>query len=215
VGLLFLRSPLYCVLHSINSCSTLADKKSAQEVRIIGGKWRGRKLRFAGNTSLRPTLGRTRETLFNWLRPHLRDFRCLDLFAGSGVLGFEALSQGASSCVFIDQNHRTTTTLQACATELDALDDCQIIKTDAPRYLARTETTFDLIFIDPPFTSPNLLEEAVQLITTRNLCRGFIYLEAANEAQLTDLTSALPTVSQKATHTGDAWASLVELAHAT
>ena len=211
MGLLFRRSPLYCVLHSINSCSTLAGKKSAQEVRIIGGKWRGRKLRFAGNTSLRPTLGRTRETLFNWLRPYLHDFQCLDLFAGSGVLGFEALSQGASNCVFIDQNHRTTATLQACVTELDATDVCQIIKTDAPRFLARTDITFDLIFVDPPFASPNLLEEAVQLITTRNLCRGFIYLEARTQAHLADLTEPLCTTSRKVTRTGDAWASLVEL----
>ena len=67
-------------------------KRKSQEVRIIGGKWKGRKLRFQSAPSLRPTLGRLRETLFNWLRPDLCDARCLDLFAGSGILGFEALS---------------------------------------------------------------------------------------------------------------------------
>jgi|GEM_PF-34007 len=80
--------------------------RASQEVRIIGGIHKGRKLRFRGSAELRPTMGRTRETLFNWLRPHIDGARCLDLFAGSGVLGFEALSQGAASVTFVEKDRR-------------------------------------------------------------------------------------------------------------
>ena len=82
------------------------------EVRIIGGKWKGRKLSFAASKTLRPTLGRVRETLFNWLMADVEDARCLDLFAGSGALGFEALSRGAREVTFVDNNHHAATALR-------------------------------------------------------------------------------------------------------
>ena len=82
------------------------------EVRIIGGQWKGRKLRFPARPELRPTLGRVRETLFNWLAPVVSDSSCLDLFAGSGALGFEALSRGAAEVTFVERDRKAASALQ-------------------------------------------------------------------------------------------------------
>ena len=87
-------------------------KKGTNQLRIIGGEWRGRKLRFPDVAGLRPTTDRVRETLFNWLAPVIHGARCLDLFAGSGALGLEALSRGASSVVFIDSDRRAVQSLR-------------------------------------------------------------------------------------------------------
>ena len=86
---------------------------ASNEVRIIGGLWRGRKLRFAATRGLRPTLGRVRETLFNWLAGEIRGARCLDLYAGSGALGLEALSRGAAEVTFVERNRKAAASLSA------------------------------------------------------------------------------------------------------
>ncbi len=111
------------------------QKSSSAQVRIIGGQWRGRKLSFRGGSDLRPTLGRTRETLFNWLRPHIAGTRCLDLFAGSGALGFEALSQGADYVVLVERNPATVQSLQTSIATLDIAARCSVIKSNATAYL--------------------------------------------------------------------------------
>lgn len=149
----------------------------AQQVRIIGGKWKGRKLRFQGGANLRPTLGRVRETLFNWLRPEITGMRCLDAFAGSGILGFEALSQGAAEVVFVEQQARTVQSLQAAAAELGAESQAQVVKADIRGYLRRAEEPFDLVFIDPPFAQPELLTQTLAALVSQGLLGHYVYAE--------------------------------------
>lgn len=182
---------------------------TSQEVRIIGGKWKGRKLRFAGDQTLRPTVGRIRETLFNWLRPHIAGTHCLDLFAGSGVLGFEALSQGAASCHFIESNPRTLRAIKENADNLVSGAAAQHAKSDALRFLSHTEQRFDIAFLDPPYSKPQLLERALELIQQRNLVTEFIYLEARDKSVLDAAAERWDAGETKATRAGDAHAILL------
>lgn len=122
------------------------------EVRIIGGRWRGRKIRFPAGSSIRPSPDRVRETLFNWLAPYIRGARCLDLFAGSGVLGFESLSRGAARAVFVERDAAVVRQLKLLAKDL-APDSAAIVQGDAPAWLGRAGQPFDVIFLDPPFGS--------------------------------------------------------------
>lgn len=147
------------------------------EVRIIGGKWRGRKLRFPDHPGLRPSLGRARETLFNWLVADIPGARCLDLFAGSGALGFEAESRGAQEVVLIDADRRVAAALKDSAKALHAT--ARVLQREAHRYLKSRTDSIDIVFLDPPFAEPNLAVTAVQIIAERGLLapRGAIYLE--------------------------------------
>lgn len=133
------------------------------EVRIIGGAWRGRKIRFPPLPGLRPTPDRVRETLFNWLAPSLAGARCLDLFAGSGALGLEALSRGAAQVVFVDSVPAVTRHLAGTATAL-AQGRAQVVTSDARRWLAGTPQGFDVAFLDPPFCS-GLLDGALAALS--------------------------------------------------
>ena len=145
------------------------------EVRIIGGQWKGRKLKFPDRVSLRPTLSRVRETLFNWLAPSIHDARCLDLFAGSGALGFEALSRGAAEVTFVERDRKAAEALKRNASLLGA--NATIFCTTASRFLARTRDPFDLIFLDPPFgdrAAAALLEKLLENHLTPG---GLLYLE--------------------------------------
>ncbi|MGH8503642.1 MAG: 16S rRNA (guanine(966)-N(2))-methyltransferase RsmD [Gammaproteobacteria bacterium] len=153
-----------------------------QRLRIIGGAWRGRRIEFPNLPDLRPTPDRVRETLFNWLQGIIEGSRCLDLFAGSGALGFEAASRGAACVVMIDRDPEVVQHLRRETDKLGARH-IEIIMTDAQAYLAGAPTPFDIVFIDPPFGS-NLLRP-----TTRALedCRVLkpgarIYLETAAAA---------------------------------
>ena len=124
------------------------------QVRIIGGKHRGRKLPVADAPGLRPTPDRVRETLFNWLGQNLTGWHCLDLFAGSGVLGFEALSRGAASVTLVEQTPRLAKSLQAAAALLNG-PGLQVVCADAQAYLSRpispNAEKLDLVFLDPPY----------------------------------------------------------------
>ena len=120
-------------------------------VRIIGGAWRSRVLRFPGLPDLRPTSDRVRETLFNWLGQDLTGKACLDLFAGSGALGFEALSRNATSVVMIDTDARVRAALSHNAATLHAAPRLKIGAGDALQFLQTCGPVFDLIFCDPPF----------------------------------------------------------------
>lgn len=123
------------------------------EVRIIGGQWRGRKLKFPAVAGLRPTTDRIRETVFNWLIPYIHGAHCLDLFAGSGALGIEALSRGAATATFVDQNSQIVTYLKKQLTLLNAVHTnvycakipCSILFKNPP------SAHFDIVFLDPPF----------------------------------------------------------------
>lgn len=120
------------------------------QIRIIGGKWRGRKIPVAELEGLRPTGNPMRETLFNWLAPYIEGARVLDAFAGSGALAFEALSRGANEAVLLDISPVAISQLKQCAHLLDA--NTEIICGNALDYLrSRNSGTFDLVFLDPPF----------------------------------------------------------------
>lgn len=119
-------------------------------VRIVGGLWRGRRIEVPQGRDLRPTPDRVRETLFNWLGQNLHGAVCLDLYAGSGVLGFEAASRGAARVILVERERAALAALHATRTALDARQ-VEIVASDALRYLAQAETRFDVVFLDPPF----------------------------------------------------------------
>ncbi len=147
--------------------------------RIIGGRWRGRKIKFDDAEGLRPTTDRIRETVFNWLQPYIHQSRCLDVFAGSGVLGFEALSRGASDIVFIEQNHQTVKNLKQNICMLDT-DKASVVQQDALSWLASFtgDKPFDLVFLDPPFHSKLLAQSSVALSKSGCLAAdAIIYVE--------------------------------------
>lgn len=153
-------------------------------VRIIGGSWRGRKLSVADAPGLRPTADRVRETLFNWLAPDTPNARCLDLFAGTGALGLEALSRGASYCCFVEQNREVAETLRGNLHTLDSSDRSDVYQRDALAYLAdlsSKETVtppFDLVFLDPPFAAELLSPVLAELANSTQLSASAqIYIE--------------------------------------
>ena len=136
-------------------------------VRIIGGSWRGRRVHFPDSPGLRPTPDRVRETLFNWLQHSIAGARCLDLFAGSGALGLEALSRGARETVFVEQAFAPA---QMLADQLKrfyggamAGSNGRIVQMSAERFLTAPGESFDIIFLDPPF-GLDALPEYVRLI---------------------------------------------------
>lgn len=129
-------------------------------LRIIGGEWRGRRIRFPSVPGLRPTPDRVRETLFNWLAPVIAGSRCLDLFAGSGLLGLEALSRGAAAAVFVEHDRVVAGALRRTVAAL-APQRGTVIQADTLRLLAGTAQPFDIVFLDPPFGS-GLASEAMR-----------------------------------------------------
>lgn len=155
-----------------------------QTIRIIGGKYRGKKLHFPEIENLRPTPDRVRETLFNWLMQTIRGAHCLDAFAGSGALGFEAHSRGAAKVVLVEQAPQAFCNLQTIATQFNSAA-IKIVKENVFDYMKKTKEQFDLIFLDPPF-SQNYLPECLNLITQLNILKpeGLVYLEYAQEITL-------------------------------
>lgn len=133
---------------------------TSNTLRIIGGEWRGRKLRFADGEGLRPTTDRVRETLFNWLQPVIAGARCLDLFSGSGALGLEALSRGAAEVTFVDTNPRAIAALKENLALLQ-VDNAQVVRSDALAFLRGDPQVYDVVFLDPPFRR-ELLQPALK-----------------------------------------------------
>ncbi len=156
------------------------QNNSANTLRIIGGEWRSRKLTFVDATGLRPTPDRVRETLFNWLQGHVHGSSCLDLFAGSGALGIEALSRGAKKLIFVETNQPVARQLENNLSVLNA--DANVIQDDALSYLLKCNAQFDLIFLDPPYRK-NLLAPALRTILEKKLLteNGLIYVEHESE----------------------------------
>ena len=150
--------------------------RRSNTVRVVGGAWRGRLLRFPDTPGLRPTPDRARETLFNWLGQRLDGLVCLDAFAGSGALGFEAASRGAARVVLLEREAKACEALRRGAREL-AADNLEILRVDALAYLASPGEVFDLIFLDPPFDA-GLLEPALRSAATRLRRGGKIYAES-------------------------------------
>lgn len=123
--------------------------QAANQVRIIAGCWRGRKLSFAPVAGVRPSPDRVRETLFNWLSPVIRDARCLDLYAGSGALGIEAASRGASSVVLVDSDPQVVNCLREQLQLLGAAQ-IEVVQSTVEAWLAAPADPFDIVFLDPP-----------------------------------------------------------------
>ncbi len=136
-------------------------------IRIIGGDWRSRRLPVLANSGVRPTSDRTRETLFNWLQGYIAGANCLDLFAGSGALGFEALSRGAGKVTLVDEDLRVVQQLQQNTQSLET-PDAKIIWQEAEQYLCQSPTTgrhlYDIVFLDPPFRDDQLVERCYGLL---------------------------------------------------
>ena len=128
-------------------------KKGANAVRIVGGEWRSRVIRFPATAVLRPTPDFVRERLFNWLGQELAGRRCLDLFAGSGALGFEALSRGAAEVVMVESARLVHRSLLATAAALGAGTRLKLVLGDALHFLAAPPHRFDVVFVDPPYSS--------------------------------------------------------------
>ena len=147
----------------------------ANRVRIIGGQFRRRLLDFPGTTGLRPTPDRVRETLFNWLGQDLPGWTCLDLFAGSGALGFEAASRGAGRVILIERDALASRALEKNAEVLGATA-VGVLRVDALAWLANNRETFDLIFIDPPFDS-GLAETVLSQLAPHLKSGGQVYVE--------------------------------------
>ncbi len=187
------------------------QKRANRQIRIIGGIYKGRKLRFAGDEHLRPTLGRTRETLFNWLRPYINDTRCCDVFAGSGALGIEAISQGAAFVDLLERNPKTCRALAACVNELGAQQQINIVKTDSLNFLRHRHEPYDIVFVDPPFQQPQLLDDVLNLLRQKQLVRKFVYAEAPNKQRLHEAAAGAGWQIIKQTRSGDTVSALLEL----
>lgn len=163
------------------------NKSTRQSVRIIGGQWRGRRLSFPIVDGLRPTPDRIRETLFNWLQPHLPGAICIDLFSGSGALGFEAASRGAEKVDMIELDLQAYKQLQLNKTMLTA-EQCVLFRQPVQQFLNQSITAYDIVFLDPPFDA-DLWSEIADLLTQRNLLHknSLVYLECNKHQNLATL----------------------------
>lgn len=154
-----------------------SQKGQQGQLRIIAGKWRGRKLAFPDIADLRPTPDRVRETIFNWLQPYIGGAACLDLFAGSGALGFEALSRGAEQVTLVESQAEAINQLSQNANNLSA-EGVDIKHMNAQQYIKQCQKQFDVIFIDPPYQA-NLWSEITELLIENQVLaeQALIYLE--------------------------------------
>jgi 16S rRNA (guanine966-N2)-methyltransferase len=178
-----------------------------QFVRIIGGEWRGRRIRFPASEGLRPTPDRVRETLFNWLQPVIHGAQCLDLFAGSGALGLEALSRGAAGSVFVERDARVALALSATLVELGAGAGA-VMTADAEHFLAGSPRPFDIVFLDPPFARAGVGELCTLLERCGWLAPGaYVYLEQSARAAGPELPPAW--TAWREMRAGEVWARLL------
>lgn len=170
----------------------MSHQKIYSQIRIIGGEFRGRKINFLNDFStgceLRPTPDRVRETLFNWLSQPIVNAECLDAFAGSGALSFEAISRGAKHVTSIEQSPSVAKDIQENTErfKINAIfQRLNILNTNTLDYLTQTTQTFDIIFLDPPFQK-DLLKPSLLLIQQRRLLRsnGYLYVESNEPIEL-------------------------------
>jgi len=155
---------------------------SKGRVRIIGGEHRGRRIAVADRPGLRPTPDRVRETLFNWLGQRMDGLTCLDLFAGSGALGFEAASRGAARVVMVENDRTAFSSLENFRNLLNG-KNIDLRFEDAFEYLRRSEQQFDVVFLDPPF-GQNALATALERLPARLAPGARVYVEAPEPVEL-------------------------------
>ena len=164
------------------SCIIINEMKKEKkgEIRIIGGKWKGKKIYFDLNDDLRPTPDRAKETLFNWLGQDLNKIHCLDLFSGTGALGFEAFSRGAEKVTFVERNKEYLQKIKNVYLEMSEKADCDFFCAECLEWIQNnnSRTKYDLIFIDPPFNK-NLIHDLLAAILEKELLskNGQIYFE--------------------------------------
>jgi 16S rRNA (guanine966-N2)-methyltransferase len=185
-------------MHHKNKQKSKAHGSPRGRLRIVAGKWRSRLLPVADVPGLRPTSERIRETLFNWLAPTIEGARCLDLYAGTGALGIEALSRGAASVHFVENSKVAIESLRDSIATLEA-DNAVVRQTDALAWLAAEPATgFDVVFLDPPFATDNY-EELCRLLASRGWLAtgGHVYLEQDSNQQIPDLPGGWELLKEK------------------
>ena len=162
-------------------------KEKKGEIRIIGGKWKGKKIYFDLNDDLRPTPDRAKETLFNWLGQDLKKMYCLDLFSGTGALGFEAFSRGAEKVTFVEKNKEYLQKIKNVYLEMSEKADCDFFCAECLECIQNNTagTKYDLIFIDPPFNK-NLVHDLLAAILEKELLskNGQLYFEFEKKLEL-------------------------------
>jgi len=162
--------------------------------RIIAGSYKGTKLSFKPNKNLRPTESKTKETLFNWLLNDLHKKKCLDMFAGTGALGLEALSRGAEEVIFFEKQKALCGAIEVVVKKLGVKNKCRVINANSTAFdFKKLNTKFDLIFLDPPFNE-SLIQKSLNIISENELLtdKGLVYIECERgldlESLRTDLT---------------------------
>ena len=159
-----------------------ASRAASGKVRIIGGRWRGTRLDVADAPGLRPTSDRVRETLFNWLQPVIPGARVLDLFAGSGALGLEALSRGAANAVLVERDASLAAALRATAARLQGGDAASVVQAEALAWLhGQPDGGFDLAFVDPPFDA-NIWGGVLPALMPKLSAQAWLYVESPHGA---------------------------------
>ncbi|WP_196139071.1 16S rRNA (guanine(966)-N(2))-methyltransferase RsmD [Aliikangiella sp. G2MR2-5] len=166
---------------SKNKTSTSQSKHQKGVVRIIGGEMRGRKIHFSQVSGLRPTLDRIRETLFNWLAHSIHGATCLDLFAGSGAIGFEAASRGAKKVTLVEKHRKVVSQLKENASKLQT-NTVYVVQDDASDFLKRNKEEFNLVFLDPPFNQ-GLLSETFNALVPHLSPDAIVYIEQERSEQ--------------------------------
>ena len=164
--------------------SSSPHAKKVGQFRVIGGNWKGRKLRFIEVEGLRPSLDRIRETLFNWLQNDIHGTNCLDLFAGSGAIGIEALSRGAGNVQFVELNRKAFHQLEENLGLVNA-DNAYVMHGDAFDFLQNNSQSFDIIFLDPPFHK-GIAQKSVERLAAADWLKPgtMIYIEVERGLEL-------------------------------
>ena len=174
------------------------NSKNRGKVRITSGEWKNRNLEVPDIDGLRPTSERVRETLFNWLMPSIHKSVCLDLFAGSGSLGFEALSRGAKHCTFVEKSKLAFSQIKTTRTSLNAVNS-EVHNCDAIDFLSSVHNhNFNLVFLDPPFSDDYLIS-SIESIHEYQLVSsgGYIYIEINKNNDLSDLPDNWSVIRKK------------------
>ena len=174
------------------------NSKNRGKVRITSGEWKNRNLEVPDIDGLRPTSERVRETLFNWLMPSINKSVCLDLFAGSGSLGFEALSRGAKHCTFVEKSKLAFRQIKTTRTSLNALNS-EAHNCDAIDFLSSVHNhNFNLVFLDPPFSDDYLISAIESIHEYQLVSRGgYIYIEFNKNNDLFDLPDNWSVIRKK------------------
>jgi 16S rRNA (guanine966-N2)-methyltransferase len=174
----------------------MAQRKTLNQLRIIGGSWRSRKVPFADVEGLRPTMDRVRETLFNWLGSYVPGSRCLDLFTGSGALGLEALSRGASNVVMVDNSRAVFHCINTNLATLKCTDG-QVVQANANQWLEQnTHERFDIVFLDPPFNQ-NLLQPCIEQLTPLLNPGAHVYIEVEKHHPIIEVPASWTKLKEK------------------